>query len=115
MTYPRISWEPAADEWLQRHGGNTSSLATLTQSFNLVAQEHDWHPRTKDAIKARRYDLGLPPLKPVNRPVRCLDTGVVYSNVKATAQALWVAETSVRVAIHRGNACQGHRLAYEDS
>lgn len=115
MTYPRISWEPAADEWLQQHGGSTSSLAILAHEFNLAAQEHNWHPRTKDAIKVRRYDLGLPPLRLVNRPVRCLDTGVVYPNAKAVAQALWVAETSVRVAIHRGNACQGYRWAYEDS
>lgn len=115
MTYPRIPWEPAADEWLQQHGGSTLSLAILAQEFNLVAQEHNWHPRTNDAIKARRYGLGLPPLRPVNRPVRCLDTGVVYPNVKSAAQALWVTENAVRVAIYRGHACQGYRWAYENS
>lgn len=103
-------WEPEADEWLRQYDG-PKKVDSLFKAFNQEASRQGWHLRTRIAVRGRRTQVAKT-WHQYRCPVLCVETGVVYDNAEEAARPLHVCPATIRVAIYRGNKCQGFHWKY---
>lgn len=99
-----------------------SEQAARAEEVRLIGEYKSYSPEygynRRGTVSASMSDGFVPGgyySHPLSRPVRCVETGIVYPSFFAASRAVGTDRASIRRAVRRGYVCRGYHWVAEEA